>query len=97
CSTALDEAFSGKNTFEAAMRTYQHTRDQQVLPMYEFTNQLAPLEPPPPDFQQLLAAIHGNRSAMDGFVQVTAGLLSAAEFFSEQNVQRILSQSRGAA
>ena len=89
CATALDETFSGRTSFEASMLTYQRTRDEQVLPIYEFTNQMAPLEPPPADFQKLLAAVHGNPSAMSGFIQVTSGVLSPAEFFSEQNVQRI--------
>ena len=30
--------------------------------MYEFTCQLASLEPPPPEMQQLLGAIQGNQS-----------------------------------
>jgi 2-polyprenyl-6-methoxyphenol hydroxylase-like FAD-dependent oxidoreductase len=89
CSTALHQAFSAEKTFEESMQIYQRTRDERVLPMYEFTNQIAPLEPPPPDFLQLLSAVHGNPSAMRAFVQVTAGVLSPAQFFSEQNVQSI--------
>jgi len=90
CATALDETFSGARSFEVAMGDYQSTRDQHVLPMYELTTELATLEPPPPEFQQVLAAIHGNRQAMDGFVRVTAGVTSPAEFFSEENIGRIL-------
>jgi 2-polyprenyl-6-methoxyphenol hydroxylase-like FAD-dependent oxidoreductase len=93
CANAMDETFSGKRTFEDALSAYQRIRDQQVLPMYEFTYQIAPLHPPPPDFQQLLAASAGNQRSMDGFIQMMAGLLSPAEFFSEQNVQRILSSA----
>ena len=58
--------------------------------MYEFTAQLATLEPPPPEMQQLLGAMHGNQEAMDGFARVNAGVTSPAEFFSEENVGRIL-------
>jgi 2-polyprenyl-6-methoxyphenol hydroxylase-like FAD-dependent oxidoreductase len=90
CSTALDQAFSGEKTFEEAMHVYQRARDERALPMYEFTNQLAPLDPPTPDFRRLLSAMHGNPSAMRQFVQVYAGVLSPVEFFSEQNVHRIL-------
>ena len=71
-------------------RDYQATRDEQVLPIYEFTTQLATLEPPPPDLQQLLGAVHGNQDAMDGFAQVNAGVMSPAEYFSDENVARIL-------
>ena len=89
CAEALDATFSEARTFEAAMAHYQSTRDQQVLPMYEFTTQLATLEPPPPELQQLLGAVHGNQQAMDAFAQVSAGVTSPAEFFSEENVGRI--------
>ena len=71
------------------MSAYQSTRDQHVLPMYEFTCQFASFTPPTPEQQQLFGAIHGNRQATDGFAQVFAGVTSPAEFFSEENVGRI--------
>jgi len=48
--------------------------------MYEFTTQLATLEPPPPEMQQMLGAIHGNQKAMDAFVQMNAGTITPMEF-----------------
>jgi 2-polyprenyl-6-methoxyphenol hydroxylase-like FAD-dependent oxidoreductase len=94
CVTALDEAFGGIRSFDAAMADYQARRDAQVLPMYEFTTELATLEPPPPELQQLLAAIAGNQDAMDGFAQVNGGVTSPAEFFSPANVARIMPVER---
>ena len=94
CATALDEAFSGASRFDVAMGQYQSIRDQQVQPMYEFTTQFATLEPPPHELQQLLAAAHGNQEAMDGFARVIGGVTSPAEFFSEENVGRILAGTR---
>ena len=47
--------------------------------------------------QQLLAAIHGNQGAMDGFARVFAGVTSPAEFFAEENVGRIMTQAAAAA
>ena len=41
--------------------------------------------------QQLLGAVAGSQTAMDGFVSVVAGSLSPADYFSEENVGRILS------
>ena len=61
CAIALDETFSGARSFDEAMGGYQRDRDEHVRPMYEFTCQLATLEPPPPEMQQLFAAIHGNQ------------------------------------
>jgi flavin-dependent dehydrogenase len=90
CAAALDEAFCDTRSFDAAMGGYQAARDAQVLPMYEFTCQLATLAPPPPEMQQLLAAMRGNQVAMDGFARTVAGVTSPAEFFAETNVARIL-------
>lgn len=93
CATALDETFTGARDFAVAMGDYQSTRDNEVMPMYEFTTQLATLEPPPPELQQLLGAINGNREAMDAFMRVTAGATAPAEFFSEENIGRLLGAS----
>jgi flavin-dependent dehydrogenase len=90
CAAALHQAFSGARPFDAAMREYQSARDDEVLPIYEFTAELASLEPPPPEMQQLLAAVSGEKEAMDGFARVVAGVTSPAEFFSDENVGRIL-------
>jgi 2-polyprenyl-6-methoxyphenol hydroxylase-like FAD-dependent oxidoreductase len=46
-------------------------------------------QPPPPELQQVLGAVHGNQDAMDGFARVNAGVTSPAEFFSEENIGRI--------
>jgi hypothetical protein len=54
--------------------------------MYEMTCQLASMEPPPPEMQQLLGAIAGRRRAMDAFVQMNAGTISPADFMTSQHV-----------
>jgi flavin-dependent dehydrogenase len=90
CATALHEAFTGTRSYDEAMRRYHQQRDTSVLPLYEFTTQLATLEPPPPEMQQLLAAIAGNHAAMNAFVSVTAGTLSPAEFFDPQRLDELL-------
>ncbi|HZD37258.1 MAG TPA: oxidoreductase, partial [Actinomycetes bacterium] len=58
CAVALDEAFTGARSFDQAMADYQRRRDARVLPLYEFTTQLADLdEPPPQELVRLLGAI----------------------------------------
>jgi 2-polyprenyl-6-methoxyphenol hydroxylase-like FAD-dependent oxidoreductase len=96
CALASGQVFAGGRPADAAMAEYQRTRDAQVLPMYEFTCQVATMEPPPPEMRQLFGAIHGNQSAMDGFVQTNAGTMSPAEFFSPQNVAAIMAAARPA-
>lgn len=82
CVTALDEALTGVRSFDDAMQAYQEDRDQHVMAMYEFTCQLATLEPPSPQMQGLLASLVGHQHAMDRFVQMNAGTISPTEFFS---------------
>jgi 2-polyprenyl-6-methoxyphenol hydroxylase-like FAD-dependent oxidoreductase len=95
CATAVDQSLSGALEFDVAMATYQATRDEQVLPTYEFTTMLATMEPPPPEMEQLLGAVHGNQDAMDAFVRVNAGVQSPAEFFAPDNVGRIMAAAGG--
>ena len=90
CATALDDTLAGRRSFESALSGYQARRDEQVLPMYEFTTELAALAPPPPQMQQLLTAVSRSQEAMDGFARVAAGVTSPAEFFSDENAARIL-------
>ncbi len=89
CTAALDDAFNGQRPFEEALRDYQQQRDQDGMPRYDFTTQLATLEPPPPEMQQLLAAIQGNQDGMDAFVSVIAGTLSPRDFFDPTNVAKL--------
>jgi hypothetical protein len=93
CSAALRDVLSGACNHDDAMSDYQQRRDAEVLPLYEFTTQLATLEPPPPEMQQLLAAISGNQPAMDDFVGVNPGTLCPAVFFDPD---RLAASSVGA-
>ena len=95
CADSLDASFSGTRSFDDAMADYQRIRDEGAIAMYEFTCGLASLEPPPPQMQQLFAAIHGNQQAMDGFAQVNAGTISPATFFSPENIAAIVSSAQG--
>jgi flavin-dependent dehydrogenase len=90
CATAVDAAFSGRQSVADAMATYQLTRDAHVLPIYEFTSQMATMAPPPPELAELLAAVAGNPEAGDQFAGVIAGTVSPAEFFAPENIGRIL-------
>jgi flavin-dependent dehydrogenase len=90
CAAALDEFLRGSSSFDDTMSAYQLTRDAQVLPIYEFTTQLATLAPPPPEVGQLLTAVAGNGEEMDLFAGVVAGTVSPVEFFAAENVGRIL-------
>jgi 2-polyprenyl-6-methoxyphenol hydroxylase-like FAD-dependent oxidoreductase len=88
-TAALDDFFSNRQPFAAALAGYQAARDARAMPMYELTTQLATLEPPPPQMRQVLGAVAGNQDAMDGFCRVNAGATPVPEFFSDANLGKI--------
>jgi flavin-dependent dehydrogenase len=90
---AIDDAIEGRRSYEQGMSDYQRARDSAALPVYEFTDEFAQLQPPPPEMQQLLGAMRENQEAMDDFISVQACTLAAPEFFAPENVGRIIGQS----
>ena len=96
CSTAIDQWLGDGKPYNDVMSAWHQERDAKAMPVYQFTAQLATLEPPPPELQQLLGAVHGNQQAMDDFVSVVSGAVSPADFFSEENVGAVLAAARRA-
>jgi len=93
CAKALRESMSGERPFDQAMEEYQRHRDELAMPMYDFTCEIATLEPPPPELQQLLGAASRSQEAMDQFARMNAGVMSPAEFFSDENASRIFANA----
>ena len=89
CANAVHSSLTGARKFNDAMGEYQKTRDEHVIPMFELTCQIAALEPPPPEMQQLLGAMAGNQEAMTGFTQMLGAVKSPAEFYAPENVETI--------
>jgi hypothetical protein len=58
--------------------------------MYEFTHQLAALEPPPPEMQQLFGALRQNQEQTNRFFGAVTGAVPIPEFFAPENMGRIL-------
>jgi flavin-dependent dehydrogenase len=87
---AIDAGLSGRQPVNAALAAYEQARNQAVLPMYDLTCELASLQPPPPERQQLLAALCGNQEATNRFLGTIAGTVPIPEFFAPTNVERIL-------
>jgi 2-polyprenyl-6-methoxyphenol hydroxylase-like FAD-dependent oxidoreductase len=89
---AIDAGFSGRQPLAEALADYEQQRNAAVMPMYEFTLQLANLAAPPsPEMQQLFAALCGNQAEINRFFGTLAGTVPIPEFFAPENVQRIMS------
>jgi 2-polyprenyl-6-methoxyphenol hydroxylase-like FAD-dependent oxidoreductase len=87
---ALAAGFAERRPMAEALADYERHRNEAAMPMYEFTCQLAALEPPPPEMQQLFAALHGNQEQTDRFFGAYAGTVPIPEFFSPENIAHII-------
>jgi 2-polyprenyl-6-methoxyphenol hydroxylase-like FAD-dependent oxidoreductase len=92
-AAALHATWSGATTAVAALGEYQRRRDEDTLAMYEFTCQLASLQPPSPDLAHLLAATSTDVEASRDFVSLLAGTVALSDFMAPDNVARILGDS----
>lgn len=88
---AIDDGLGGSADLERRLAEHEAARNERVRPMYEFTLQLAALEPPPPAMQQLFGALHGNQNATNAFFSAITGAISLRDFLSESNLRRIMS------
>ena len=90
---AVDQGLSGQRTLDDALAAYEERRNAAVLPIYEMTRQLARLAPPPPEMQQLFAALRRKQEQSQRFWGTVSGATPIAEFFAPDNIARILKAS----
>ena len=92
-TAALDDGWSGRRPLEDALADHQSSRDQRAKPLYDFTCQLATLEPPPPQMQQLFAALRGNQEATNRFYSAITGSTPLPTFMNPENLDRIMASA----
>jgi flavin-dependent dehydrogenase len=90
---ALDEAFSGRLATAAALADYERRRNEEVSAMYEQNTRLAMLEPPPAEMVGLLEALRDDPAEAGRFLGTVAGTVPVQDFFSPDNVGRIINAS----
>ena len=88
---ALDEGLAERPALDEALTDYERQRNEAAMPGYELNCQLARLESPAPEMQQLFAALQGNQAETDRFFGAVEGTVPIPQFFSPENVQRIIS------
>jgi hypothetical protein len=62
--------------------------------MYDFTCELAALEPAPPPLRELFAALHHDREATNQFYSAITGAVALPSFMNPENIGRIVSSAR---
>jgi 2-polyprenyl-6-methoxyphenol hydroxylase-like FAD-dependent oxidoreductase len=92
-ATTLDDGWSGRRPLGEALAAHQALRDQRARPMYDFTCQLATLEPPPPQMQRLFLALRHNREATNRFYSAITGSRPLPAFMHPENLERIMASA----
>ena len=87
---AIDTGLSGGQLLDEALAGYEQRRNEVLKPIYEFICDRATLAPFPIEFQQVLAALRGNRDGINRFLGVIQNTIPFAEFFSPENLGQIL-------
>jgi flavin-dependent dehydrogenase len=90
---AVHDGFAGRRPLSDALADYERTRNELAGPGYEMTCQLATLEPPDAQMQQLFGALINNQGETNRFFGMFAGTVPIPEFLSPENVGRIMSHS----
>jgi 2-polyprenyl-6-methoxyphenol hydroxylase-like FAD-dependent oxidoreductase len=91
---ALCGGLSGRGALEDSLGAHESARNERVRPMYEFTTQLAALEPPPPEMQALFGALRGNQDATNAFLSAITGAIPLTDFMSNENLGRIMAAAK---
>ena len=90
---AIDQGLSN-NSLDAEIVDFESRRDSALLPHYEFTVDMARLDPEPPEeFMLLLMALPGEQEEFNNYFGVFAMTVPIGEFFAPDNVQRIVQGS----
>lgn len=87
---AIDEGLSGRRPLEDALAEYERRRNEASRPIFELTCKLATLQPPSPEQQRLFAALRENQDQTNRFFGTIAGTVPVPEFFSPENLARIM-------
>lgn len=87
---AADDGLSGREPLEAAMADYEQERNEDTLPMYEFTAQVASFEPASPEQEMIFAALEKKPQKVARFFGAMTGSVPLQEFFSPPGLLRIL-------
>lgn len=90
---ALDEGFSGERKMHEALAAYEKKRNEKIMPMFEYTTQLAELAPPPPEMQMLFAALRENKAQTAKFFGTVTGTVSPVDFYAPENMSRIMQKA----
>ena len=87
---AVSAGFYGRCPMDQALAWYQRQRDAAIGHMFQHTCEMAHLAPVPPQVRDLLAAIRHKPDEVTRFLGTMSGATSIPEFYSPENLARLL-------
>lgn len=90
---AAHQGLSGATPLDEAIAQFQDRRDASAMPIYEFTREMAKLDPPPQQVIDLFVALRDNPKDTSDYFGIFAQTVSPAAFFAPDNVGRIIASA----
>jgi 2-polyprenyl-6-methoxyphenol hydroxylase-like FAD-dependent oxidoreductase len=88
---AIHRTLTGEKSWEEAGARYQRRRDEAEMARYQWTAEMAILDMPPrAENLALLKALSGDSKETERFFGVFAGTVAVEDFFSQENLARIV-------
>ena len=84
---AVDEGLGGD--LDSALASFEGRRNAVSVPLYQFTSEMARLEPPTQDVIDVFVGLHQSQNDTDSYFGVFAQSVPVSEFFAPDNVRRI--------
>ena len=90
---AAHQGLSGATSLDEAIAQFGNRRDASAVPIYEFTREMAKLDPPPQQVIDLFVALRDNPKDTSDYFGIFAQTVSPAAFFAPDNVGRIIASA----
>jgi hypothetical protein len=90
---AIDEGLSRHRALEESLAQDKRWRHDVSLPFFGLTCEFATLQPPSPEQRQLFAALHHDQEQTNRFFGAMVGTVRMPEFFTPENIGRIMGDS----
>ena len=87
---AVDAGFSGRQSPEAALSDYEQQRNAASKPSYDFTLDIARMNPPAVEQIELFKALEHNPTATSQFLGMMTGVVKPTDFFNPQNLFQVI-------
>jgi flavin-dependent dehydrogenase len=91
---AIDAGLTGRVPLDEALAAHEQRRNEIAMPLYEFTCNIASMEPLDARTNVLFQAISRSQEHTDRFLGIAGGAVHPFEFFSAENVQRVLADAQ---